>query len=1278
MSLGPRSTPSSKQKGLAQRTIPPQQLELLQKCSQIFSNEGEINQAALDDLLTFLSKENLNELDFNDVISVGSCKGAPVLGVLALAASSGFSHNLDKVIYNVDIKRLNFNFQCPSYPSIFQGYTVLHLLMHASAYGRTRCLEHVFSEIPLKNLNFKAKCNEGLFQGTDVFWMAALAAARGHRQYLDKILNKVPIKDLEINVSCQRPIRRVVTANSPSAQLNPTDLLSLLFSQLVLTSAEIDEPFSGESTLHLLAQVAAQGKPEYLKTILRRMTLTPELLNQKILEGPNKGATLFHLIAESEARALEPQGILEEIPNKVLLQLDLNSVVEGGESEGTTALYWLAVAAGNGRPNCLDKVIAKKPHSELNLRVMGKGRDCRDLTILDWLTRAVCFGHPKALEKLMAIKAYHWKDFNVKNGWGITPLFYLARGACNGHLKVFETILSAASFDELDFNSKYIGKNGYGTTLLWWLAMLAIDGKAQYLEHLLAMVPLEMWDLDATCETGVNEGWSVLHLIAEAANRGHSQVLARILTQLPSDKLNLMRKISSGECKGLTVFHQICQAANNGNTKYLDIVLDRNDLLRKVDFNCRCEEGSNQGTTPLWWACAAATKDSSAQLEKILSKVPIGELDFNATCTKGPYKGISAFQLVVRAAARGNIKPLEILFERLNLNQVQFNLICKRGEFHGATTLWWICLLAASGRPEFLERLLEKVPINQLNFNLPCLEGVNEGITPFWWVICAAKHGNRKSLDIIFQQIPVKQLIENQIQNKNHNVIFLLAWCGYANIIESYFNDTPITEIDINAKATSGDFKGTSLLWWLAVLAANGHPACFEKVLAGTPLDLLNFNVRSDQSGKSLKEVINGTRWSSYVEFLSYLQRIKSLLNRQENINSLLDELDSIAAKAQADGHADTYYVLARFFQSFQNQELFRKYAQKVPADHLNSNEIILELDRLGQPLNPALSTSNNESSIEFLSIQQRDSSHSDLDSLNAQLGRLLTEPPIDAMKVPVTETASIDPASSTEPVPSSLIFRRAISEFLPSSFSIESSPVDVPKKVKWRSKDAQELHSLVMRACKSKNAASFLQILEKLDKYLVNCKVDALAELSINGFSHLDDVLHLPFEKQSDPLFAEYIANNLFAKLSMEMQSKLPKEKFAQILSNGTNKGFVLLQDALRSGSVSNTQMIIKLSESALDQKTWQVMLRSKNHFGYNGFQQAVGSGKLGLVKSFIMAVQSAFGDKSDSLLRELGSESWRFFNSGAWKTSQEQMEIKALIDPFVNFKRSSQRIFC
>ncbi len=494
-----------------------------------------------------------------------------------------------------------------------------------------------------------------------------------------------------------------------------------------------------------------------------------------------------------------------------------------------------------------------------------------------------------------------------------------------------------------------MGQDDNGTTLLWWLAKLAVEGEAQYLEKLLTMVPLEKWDLDATCESGENKGWSVLHLIAEAAKRGHSPILEKVLTELPADKLNLMREIAYGECKGLTVFHQICQAAKQRNAHYLNIVLDREDLLRTVDFNYRCEEGSNQGTTPLWWACATAIKGESEHLEKILLNVPIAELDFNATCTKGPYKGISAFQLVVRAAAYGNTKPLEILFERLDLNHIQFNKKCKRGGYGGTTPLWWICLLAVLDRPDFLEKLLEKVPASQLNFNLPCLEGPNEGTTPFWWVVCAAKREKSKSLDIIQRQIPLKQLMGNQSRYKDHNILFLLAWCGCVDIIESYFNEKPITEIDLNTKAQSGAFKGTSLLWWLADLAVAGYPACFERVLAEVPLDLLNFNVRSDQTGKSLKEIINGTCWSSYVEFSSYLQRTKSLIKRGENIINLLDELDGIAEKAQADGHIDTYYVLARFFQSNQNQALFRKYAQKVPKDHPNSSDIIFELEKIEQ-----------------------------------------------------------------------------------------------------------------------------------------------------------------------------------------------------------------------------------------------------------------------------------------------------------------------------------------
>ncbi|MBS0287892.1 MAG: hypothetical protein JSR17_11385 [Proteobacteria bacterium] len=1269
MQRGPHN-PNSKQKTKGQKIRSPQQRNLLQKCSQIFSNEGDINHVALDGLFTFLCKENLNELDFNDEIEDGLSKGASALSVLALAASSGFAKNLDKVISSVDVKKLNFNFKCPSSPSIFQGFPLLFLLMHACAYGYTRCLERVFSEMPLKNFNFKAKCNEGNFQGTDIFWMAALAASRGHPQYLDKILKQVPIRELDIDVVCQRPVRRVAGINLLSTQSNPIEALNILFSELVLSPDEIVEPFCGESTLHLLAQVAAQGKPEHLKSVLRKITLTPQLLNQKILEGPNKGATLFHLIAEAEVRSAKPQGILEEVPNKVLLQLDLNSVVEGGESEGTTALYWVAAAAGNGRPNCLERIISKKLLSELNLKVRGKGRDCRDLTILDWLTRTVWFGQPKALERLMAKKAFDLHDFKVKNGWGVSPLFLLAKGVGRGQFNIFEDVFFATSLDESDINSKYLNKDENETSLLWWLALCAIDGKAKYLEHLSTMVPIDKWDLEATCEIGANEGWSVLNLIAEAGIRGHSQLLARILSQLPADKLNLMKKISCGKSKGLTVFHQICQAANNGNPQYLDIVLERQDLLRSVDFNSRCEEGLHQGTTPLWWACAAAIKGSSAQLEKILEVVPLANLDFNATCTKGPYKGISAFQLVVRAAAHGNVKPLEVLFKRLKLNEIQFNTICKRGEFCGATTLWWICLLAASGHPEFLDKLLESVPINQLDFNLPCLEGINEGITPIWWVILATKNGkgNEKTLDLILQSVSITELIRNQVESKNNSILMLLAWCGYVDIIESYFNEISVTELDLNTRATSGQFKETSLLWWLAALAAAGYPTCFERVLREVPLDVLNFDVRSDQSGKSLKEILSKTRWSSYIELLSNLKRIKSMLKRQVNISSLLDGLDDVAARADVDGHFDTYYVLARFFQSCQNPELFKKYALKVPQEHSYSNEIILELHRIEQESKTTL-TSNNENHHARLETR------SEIDDLSSKLGKLLVS---EAQNDAVIEAASTELTRPLDSSSTPLTFSNALSQLTPSSFAIESNPADAPRRVEWRSKKAKELHSLVMRACRSKDKRSFAQILEILDKCLGDCPMDALAERSINGFSHLDDVLHLPFENQSDLLFAEHVSKTLFIRLSTEMKARLPKERFCEVICNNTNKGFTLLHAALRSGCVTNTQMIIELCESSLDRISWQAILRSTNHFGYNGFQQAVSSGKLGLVKLFITAVEKAYGEDSEPLLKELGNEIWRIIESKSWMSSPEHKAIKTLIDPFVNLKASSQRLFC
>jgi hypothetical protein len=1242
MKKGP---PLTKQKEKAKSDNKILQQELNIRSGKLFTKSFQVDSAAASELLSFLNRVNLDELNFNEEISVGPCKAAPILGVFALAASYGHPECANYVIARSDLKNLNFNKQCSSTPPFTTGVTVLFLLVYATAYEYNVCLERLFDKIPLKQLNFKAKCLEGPFKGTDVFWMIALAAVHGHRQYLEKLLNKVPISDLNFDIVCQRSRRAVCVG-----QLNQPTLISASASK----PTEIDEPYSGDSTLHLLAEVAAQNYPFYLKTVLKKIALTAELLNRKILEGPNTGITVFHFIAEAEARTHTQLGLVEEISNNVLMQLDLNSVAEAGVSAGTTPLYWLAFAAGHGNPNGLKRILNRKTPSQLNLKIVGLNGAYKNTPILVWLAMATYYGEENCLEKLLANKAYTTNDFVIKNGFGVMPLYFLAKAATRGFNKTFDKVFNQLTFEDLDINAKYNETEGKGTTLLWMIAYLAYLGKAQYLEKLLIHIPIEKWDLYAFCESGNNEGWSVLHLIAEAAIKATSQVLLLILTKFSTLKLNLMHRIDRGQNKGLSLFQQICQAANAGNSQYLEFVLNNEELLRQAKFNTPCEDGVYMGTTPLWWICAATIKFPTEQLERILLTIPITELDFHATSKKSLNKRVSAFQLILRSAARGKKKPLEILFNQLNLNQIRYNDPIKERNLRGVTTLWWLCLLAATGSPEFLEKVLDCVPISDLDFILPCIEGEYKSITPFIWVAMATKFGNSRCLDKILSLISLKQLNRNASREDGHkigfDILLFLAGREVTTIIESYLNEVPLSEIDMNFKLTSGTFKSPSLLWWFAYFAAKGQPACLKKVLAEVSLDLLDFNAVNEETGKTLRQVISGTPWESYVEVLSCLQNISALMDQPENLRKQLEQLDRLAEKAQADNHIDTYYVLARFFQGYQNEELFSKYATLVPKDHPCSRDITLELDNIIERLSDRLNI--------LLINEEKSAPH-----------------PTHVKEI----TTELDSQKNSSRTSSTDLVNRASSRFYPSttslffsSFSIDINTVEIQKKGEWRSEEAKRLHSLVMRAINAKTSEHFNQLLEKLDHCLSACSPDTLVEVSINGYSHLDDVLHLPFVRQKDILFAEYISNTLFSGITKEMQSKLPREQFAQIISNRTSNGFVLLQDALRSGSIANTKMVIALSENTLEKHVWRSILMTKNHYGYNGFQQAVSSGKFELVKVFMEAMLNAFVEESEPALREVSRESWRYVNSSSWKGSPEQMQIKALIEPFVTFRRN------
>src|SRR5579872_6218837 len=102
------------------------------------------------------------------------------------------------------------------------------------------------------------------------------------------------------------------------------------------------------------------------------------------------------------------------------------------------------------------------------------------------------------------------------------------------------------------------------------------------------------------------------------------------------------------------------------------------------------------------------------------------------------------------------------------------------------------------------------------------------------------------------------------------------------------------------------------------------------------------------------------------------------------------------------------------------------------------------------------------------------------------------------------------------------------------------------------RSMGAQRLHTLIMEACNAINLRELENRLSDIRKYIDDHPSAILLERSANKYSHLDDALHIPFERQQHKGIAGVISFSLFTLLCEKMQSRLHNDEFPRlILSN-------------------------------------------------------------------------------------------------------------------------------
>ena len=108
------------------------------------------------------------------------------------------------------------------------------------------------------------------------------------------------------------------------------------------------------------------------------------------------------------------------------------------------------------------------------------------------------------------------------------------------------------------------------------------------------------------------------------------------------------------------------------------------------------------------------------------------------------------------------------------------------------------------------------------------------------------------------------------------------------------------------------------------------------------------------------------------------------------------------------------------------------------------------------------------------------------------------------------------------------------------------------------RSEGAKILHVLIMRFIEDPYAVNFGECLEGFDK-------SVLCETSVHGFSHLMDVLHIPFDRIKDRKKATFVAHFLSDRLierAKKIDSTLETLKF--LLISPSREGFTPLHQVL------------------------------------------------------------------------------------------------------------------
>lgn len=1204
------------------------------KCADLFRDD-EPNQEAEEALFSFLSSlPSLTQLNFRQALPAGLHQQTTPLELIALYGTMINVRCLELIFDKIQIQASDLNRVCQGRIFI-KGTTLMHLVLIGALNTREeevftskglKCTELIFQNAALvKKINYNLKCEEGPYQGTSIFWMLCLLVLRRNKkEYLEKLFRDRKIREkLNFHAICERDqdkhtLNKMLLMLDPSADHFNQMVTSLCASysgdnkkelsmqevtevttSLARAPLEQDEPYAGLGIPHLLADLAAQGHPTFLHYYLNTQKPNADLLNGEILAGPLRGISLFYVIAFAELTSGEL--FLDKIPLTTLTHVDLNKKMGGEMNPGVTPFYWLAALVSKGRTTLFENIVAKYPHA-LNFRITSQHKNYKNISILWWLAFAAAKGHPASLERLLQAKkqVFLLEDFVRQTQLPsneTSPLYWLIRAAMADHAVSLDLFFKKYPIQEIDFNVLIVNEVSTGTTLLWWLAYAALLGMPKYLNSVLEICPLEKLNFHAKCETTESYGgWSVLQLMAEAMYKGHGDAFLKVLTHLPPLPLDIYQKQTSGKNVGLTVFHQITQIAGNGNPTCLNIILKDarfKDLCNHL--NDKIEKGPNKGVTPAWWLAAASLLQNSDYFSLLFQENQFPIIDFNAHPEKKDNMGISVLAVLVRAGLQKNTKPLELVFNKVDLSFMDFNLASQEEGQLGTTPLWWFAILAAMGFPKFLEIILLRIPLENLNLDARCLSGEYEGTTPLWWIVKAAILGEDNCLKLLLAKANVlsydlQAKLENQSMT-DHSVILGLAALGYCDIVNLYLQSNPIHEIDFNLSFLTGKFAGTTLLWWIAAFAVLNEESLLEKVLNEVPLCALDFEATNSFSGKNISALLAGTKWEKILPFFMLLKKSQEVSSPKDNFADF-DELEIAAREAETAGFPEANVHMVRLCLQRGERTIYSRLVQKILPTHPNYQELSSALKPFSQ---------NEETAS--------------LDDLCQTLS-----------EIKLCSQRNVVCLSQNSRV---LTFSATLANDNVTPLVVNASLVAKPR---FRSVDASHIHSLVMRICRAKEE-TYVLLLQKLSKFLQTCAIEALTELSINGFSHLDDT-HLVFAQLKGKL-AETIAIHLFITLKSALIARLKREKIAQLLCNKPTKGSTLFHMAIKTRSVPFLKEVIAMHKAYFTLPVWQKML---NTIGLPENNRLVAMIKNESTLSYLFEeeVREAFGEENPGLLQK------------------------------------------